>query len=120
LGPSPQAYRDARAFLRIAPNLHCCDKVEEPAEGRLADIPKHVRPEAEVALKHAGRFISTAAVDTARLDLSKPLIYQPRWAMAVDRAYDWSVLFVWATPSPKPPYGISIAVRNDGTCWIEE
>ncbi len=103
--------------------LTACRKTETRQIGSpsLAGISEQARPEAEAAFQHAKRFISTAAVDTAKLDLSKPQIFhRPGSPPPLDHGYDWSVQFSWATPSQKPPYGISIAVKNDGTCWIQE
>ena len=105
--------------------LTACGKSETQQIGTpsLAGIPEKNRPQAEAAFQHAKRFIATAAVDTAKLDLSKPQIFQrPNAPPPRDRrgVYDWWVSFSWATPSEKPPYGISIAVTYDGTCWILE
>ena len=95
-----------------------CHKTETEQVGGLADIPERVRPQAEAALRHAGRFISTAAVDTAKLDLSNPQIFRPSGLTMPDRSPDWWVIFPWVTRTSTAPYGIRIAVRNDGTCWI--
>ena len=84
----------------------------------LAGISEHAHAEAMAAFEHAKRFITTGRIDTVQLDLSKPMVFHRPGSWPVD--YDWSVSFSWKVPSPKPPYGKSIAVRNDGKCWLLE
>ena len=82
-----------------------------------AGVSEPFRPEAIAAFQHAKRFISTASVDTAKVDLLQPMIFhRPGSPPPLDHGYDWAVQFKWKTPRSNAPYGIVIAVKNDGTC----
>ena len=82
----------------------------------LAGISEQTQPEAMAAYDHAKRFVSDDRVDTSLFDLMNPGI--SHWCPPQPVYHDWLVHFPGKKSGVEADSVLSIAVLNDGECWI--
>jgi hypothetical protein len=110
----------ALALLALVP-LASCERAPVPSAApalnfgtpSYAHLSDSGRTEAVVAFEHAKKLVASGAVDPQSLDLAHPAIFHECPGGLVDN-YDWLVTF----PRPASDFPVTIAVLNDGTCWV--
>lgn len=92
------------------------ERVIQFGQPSLVGISEQTQPDALAAYEHAKRFVSDGGVDTSSFDLIKPNV--SHWCPPQAVYHDWLVSFPNAKAGSKVENALSIAVLNDGKCWV--
>jgi hypothetical protein len=92
------------------------ERVIQFSQPSLAGIADQAQPKALAAYDHAKRFVSDGDVDSSAFDLMKPDV--SHWCPPQAVYFDWLVSFPNSKAGSEAGSALSIAVLNDGKCWI--
>lgn len=92
------------------------ERVIQFGQPSLDGISEETQPEALAAYEQAKRFVSEGGVDASSFDLMIPSI--SHWCPPQAVYHDWLVSFPNAKAGSKVESRLSIAVLNDGKCWV--
>ena len=99
-----------------APRTTTQERVISFGQPSVAHIGEDTQAEALTAYGNAIRFISDEGFDVSSFDLMKPGI--SHWCPPQVEYHDWLVSFPRANPDADATSPLSIAVLNDGQCWV--
>jgi hypothetical protein len=99
-----------------APPTTIQERVISFGQPSLTHVADDAKPEALNAYRNVKRFVSDGSVDFSSFDLMKPEI--SHWCPPQDEYHDWLVSFPITNSDSEATGRLSIAVLNDGQCWV--